>query len=66
MQRWTNDYFPSTVHRVLRTDTKNKSRYSVVYFCAPNWETEIKPLVLDGGNLTEKYKALQFGDLTPF
>ena len=43
MQRWTNDIFCSTKHRVIIPD-ENKakcSRYSVAFFCNPNLDTEI-------------------------
>lgn len=43
MQRWTNDVFCSTKHRVvIPSDEKVKfSRYSVAFFCHPNPDTEI-------------------------
>ncbi|MGF2040161.1 MAG: isopenicillin N synthase family dioxygenase [Nostoc sp. CmiVER01] len=43
MQRWTNDIFCSTKHRVMiPSDNKvNQSRYSIAFFCHPNDETEI-------------------------
>lgn len=43
IQRWTNDIFCSTKHRVIIPD-ENKvkySRYSVAFFCHPNDDTEI-------------------------
>lgn len=65
MQRWTNDVFPSTIHRVIRKKETKDSRYSVVYFCAPNWETSIHPVSVERG-AAPKYPPVQFGDLTPF
>lgn len=46
MQRWTNDVFRSTKHRVMiPNDEKVKfSRYSVAFFCHPNEDTEISCL----------------------
>jgi isopenicillin N synthase-like dioxygenase len=43
MQRWTNDIFCSTKHRVMiPSDNKvNESRYSMAFFCHPNDDTEI-------------------------
>ncbi|HYX16215.1 MAG TPA: 2-oxoglutarate and iron-dependent oxygenase domain-containing protein [Nostoc sp.] len=43
MQRWTNDMFCSTKHRVMiPSDNKVKqSRYSMAFFCHPNDDTEI-------------------------
>lgn len=43
IQRWTNDIFCSTKHRVIIPD-ENKakcSRYSVAFFCNPNLDAEI-------------------------
>ncbi|MEH1787352.1 MAG: 2-oxoglutarate and iron-dependent oxygenase domain-containing protein [Nostoc sp.] len=43
MQRWTNDIFCSTKHRVMiPSDNRVKqSRYSIAFFCHPNDDTEI-------------------------
>ncbi|MEH2326960.1 MAG: 2OG-Fe(II) oxygenase family protein [Nostoc sp.] len=43
MQRWTNDMFCSTKHRVtIKSDRSvNQSRYSIAFFCHPNDNTEI-------------------------
>ncbi|MCX7596552.1 MAG: isopenicillin N synthase family oxygenase [Fischerella sp.] len=43
MQRWTNDVFCSTKHRVMipSNDRIMQSRYSVAFFCHPNDDTEI-------------------------
>ncbi|MEL6460135.1 MAG: 2OG-Fe(II) oxygenase family protein [Cyanobacteria bacterium J06621_15] len=43
MQRWTNDVFCSTKHRVvIPNHGKAKfSRYSIAFFCHPNEDTEI-------------------------
>lgn len=43
MQRWTNDMFCSTKHRVIipSDDRVNQSRYSMAFFCHPNDDTEI-------------------------
>jgi len=43
MQRWTNNIFCSTKHRVIIPDDQriNQSRYSVAFFCHPNSDTEV-------------------------
>ena len=43
MQRWTNDMFCSTKHRVMiKSDRRVKqSRYSIAFFCHPNDDTKI-------------------------
>lgn len=43
MQRWTNDVFCSTKHRVMipQDDKLQRSRYSIAFFCHPNDDTEI-------------------------
>lgn len=43
LQRWTNDTWRSTLHRVVNPVGENatKSRYSVAFFCDPNPEVEI-------------------------
>lgn len=41
MQRWTNHTFRSTLHRVVTPEDTQSSRYSIVFFCHPNPETEV-------------------------
>jgi isopenicillin N synthase-like dioxygenase len=41
MQRWTNNIFRSTKHRVVISDNVNQSRYSIAFFCHPNDDTRI-------------------------
>ncbi|MCC5637319.1 isopenicillin N synthase family oxygenase [Nostoc sp. CHAB 5844] len=43
MQRWTNDVFCSTKHRVMipNDNRLQRSRYSIAFFCHPNDDTEI-------------------------
>lgn len=43
LQRWTNDRFRSTPHRVILPDCSNpsRSRYSMALFCDPNPDVEI-------------------------
>lgn len=42
MQRWTNDFYKATPHRVISSG--NKSRYSFPFFFEPNFETIVAPL----------------------
>ena len=47
MQRWTNDTFRSTVHRVVTPDdpqSASKDRYSIALFCHPDDEVTIECL----------------------
>jgi isopenicillin N synthase-like dioxygenase len=44
MQRWTNDLFPSTRHRVVIPLDIQKPRYSIAFFCHPNYDSVILPL----------------------
>lgn len=43
MQRWTNNVFCSTKHRVMipKDQRVKRSRYSAAFFCQPNNDTEI-------------------------
>jgi isopenicillin N synthase-like dioxygenase len=42
MQRWTNDLFVSTPHRVI--NTTGKARYSLPFFFGANYDAIIEPL----------------------
>ena len=51
LQRWSNDVIRSTEHRVVSprsppTDDSYPARYSIAYFCNPNWDATIE--CLDG------------------
>lgn len=41
LQRWTNDRFRSTPHRVVLPDLQGRSRYSIALFCDPDPNVEI-------------------------
>ena len=61
IQRWTNDYFRATVHRVV--SPKNKARLSVPFFFEPNFDTVIEPIErFCTKNNPIKYSPLHFGD----
>lgn len=57
MQRWTNDLFKSTIHRVINQN--QTERYSIPVFFGPNYFTQIKPLINYEEN---KYETIQAGD----
>lgn len=72
MQRWTNDRWASTLHRVVTpSDWAGKPRQSLAFFHQPNWHAEITCLpgcvkpgeaskyssVRSGPYLMEKFKA---------
>ena len=61
IQRWTNDYYRATVHRVV--SPRDKPRLSVPFFFEPNYDTVIEPI---GKFCTDsnpiKYSPLHFGD----
>ena len=54
LQRWTNDYFKSTKHRVVN-DHIDKTRYSMPHFVDPTPGTMIKNLM--GGD--DKYEPIE-------
>jgi isopenicillin N synthase-like dioxygenase len=72
MERWTNGYYKSTLHRVAFNEQSEKSdRYSVVYFCMPNWEQALEPITGDNNGShraqpSEKKETILFGDMIPF
>lgn len=42
-QRWTNDLYVSSMHRVMN-NTSREDRYSIVYFFGPSYYTRIECL----------------------
>lgn len=65
MQRWTNNVFCSTKHRVMiPTDERVKlSRYSAAFFCHPNNDTEITCLKsCQSSNLPQLYPTITAGE----
>ncbi len=60
MQRWTNDKFPTTKHRVpLPSKFPSDPRYSIIYFESPDYDAEITSIAncLDA-NETAKYPPI--------
>ena len=47
MQRWTNDRWRSTMHRVVAT-AQPGSRLSIPFFHNANWDARIECIVSDG------------------
>ncbi|MBD2247574.1 isopenicillin N synthase family oxygenase [Nostoc sp. FACHB-888] len=64
MQRWTNDMFCSTKHRVIiPSDNRvNQSRYSMAFFCHPNDDTEIACLESCQKEQSPIYPAILAGE----
>jgi len=62
MQRWTNNKFKSTIHRVLNPST-TQHRFSVPFFFDPNYDTVVECIESCCGDDCEKlYPAVVFGD----
>ncbi|UJR13052.1 hypothetical protein I4U23_000078 [Adineta vaga] len=62
MQRWTNDQFVSTIHRVINLG--HNERYSIGLFFGPNYFTNIDclPTCFDNVKNPKKYKPILAGD----
>ncbi|WP_392535293.1 isopenicillin N synthase family dioxygenase [Nostoc sp. C117] len=57
MQRWTNDKFPATKHRVpLPAKFPSNPRYSIIYFESPDYDAEITCLE---SNTTPNYPPIR-------
>ncbi|KAM5351424.1 hypothetical protein ACJ41O_004147 [Fusarium nematophilum] len=67
LARWSNDTIKSTIHRVVEPPRKESDsyppRYSIAYFCNPNFKSHIE--ALPGTFATEedkKYEGINSGD----
>ena len=61
IQRWTNDYYKATVHRVIPPE--NESRCSLPFFFEPNLDTVVAPLdEFCNKNNPPRYEPFHFGD----
>ncbi len=68
MERWTNGYYKSTLHRVaFNEQSEKRDRYSIVYFCMPNWEQALQPIDAKNSSREQENKdGMLFGDMIPF
>jgi isopenicillin N synthase-like dioxygenase len=67
MQRWTNDKWISTMHRVAMPSTDAlEQRYSIAFFVNVNGDAVIEPLQscidYDGGDSSSKYPPITAGE----
>ncbi|KOS22450.1 putative 2-oxoglutarate-dependent dioxygenase [Escovopsis weberi] len=70
LARWSNDTIKSTIHRVVepprkagQNDETNPPRYSIAYFCNPNFESLIEVLPATYAKDSEKkYGGILSGD----
>ncbi|MCJ1433189.1 hypothetical protein MMC27_002548 [Xylographa pallens] len=70
LSRWTNDLIKSTKHRVVEPPVSEEgvdeypARYSVVYFCNPDYDTWIEALpgTWENDKYGKKYEGINCGD----
>jgi isopenicillin N synthase-like dioxygenase len=69
LARWSNDTIKSTLHRVveppaLEEGDVHPARYSLAYFCNPNFESQIEAIegTYGGEKGDRKYKGINSGD----
>jgi isopenicillin N synthase-like dioxygenase len=60
LQRWSNDRFTSTVHRVI--NRSGNSRYSIPIFFDPHTDTIVDPCDLGVTQAQSKYQPITAGD----
>ena len=59
MARWTNDLYRSNFHRVRNVNSGNQSRYSVVMFYNPHWNSRIECMpTCTGADSPRKYPTV--------
>jgi len=60
MQRWTNDYYRATIHRVV--SPIDEARCSIPFFFEPNFDTVVEPLEkFCSKDNPARYKPIHFG-----
>jgi isopenicillin N synthase-like dioxygenase len=70
LARWSNDTIKSTKHRVVEPPPKSEDdgadsyppRYSVVYFCNPNYDRMIEAIPGTYEETGKKYEGIKSGD----
>ncbi|EMC97924.1 hypothetical protein BAUCODRAFT_573968 [Baudoinia panamericana UAMH 10762] len=66
LSRWSNDTIKSTKHRVVEPPTKadhHPARYSIAYFCNPNFDSFIDAIPSTYGDARpKKYAGINSGD----
>lgn len=70
LSRWSNDTIKSTKHRVVEPPPKKEEdgsdtyppRYSVAYFCNPNFEKMIEAIPGTYEEAGKKYEGVKSGD----
>ncbi|KAF4585675.1 thymine dioxygenase [Ophiocordyceps camponoti-floridani] len=67
LARWSNDHIKSTLHRVVEPPRnegkKYPSRYSIAYFCNPNFDSIIETIPgTYAGEEDKKYEGVRSGD----
>jgi len=65
LQRWTNDVFTSAVHRVRLPEQAEppRSRYSIAFFCQPDFAVEVACLAsCQSRDRPPRYAAVQSGE----
>jgi len=68
LQGWSEGRFTSTKHRVINSWTRSTPRYSLVYFCTPDWHVGLDSLELQStaASSSSRSEADLFGDIVPF
>jgi len=70
LARWSNDTIKSTKHRVIQPPSNPKDadsktyppRYSIAYFCNPNFEKLIEAIPGTYKQTGKKYEGIKSGD----
>jgi len=61
LQRWTNNAFKSTIHRVVNVTGEN--RFSIAFFYEPNGETIVEPLsTFVSADFPIQYSPIKYSD----